>query len=116
MVDGIGWRMMGNFFGNYAPFVPPLASSTSGAWVSYVPIPFQKSCKQQASKCLFGISNEVSKKRLVRQVIFFVEFRRMESHPKTGPPRWARFNLQSVSFNPLSEEPADTTLHRTADP
>lgn len=39
---------MRDFFGNLPPFTPPLAGPTSGAWVSYVPIPFQRSCRIEA--------------------------------------------------------------------
>ncbi len=39
---------MRDFFGNMAPFVPPLATPSTGSWVSYVPIPFRKSCRVEA--------------------------------------------------------------------
>jgi D-arabinan exo alpha-(1,3)/(1,5)-arabinofuranosidase (non-reducing end) len=39
---------MSSFFGNLPPFTPPLAGPTSGAWVSYVPIPFRRSCRIEA--------------------------------------------------------------------
>lgn len=36
---------MEQFFGQSAPFIPPLATPTSGGWISYVPIPFSSYCK-----------------------------------------------------------------------
>ncbi len=39
---------MRDFFGNLAPFVPPLATASTGSWVSCVPIPFRKSCRIEA--------------------------------------------------------------------
>lgn len=33
------------FFGRVDPFIPPLATPTSGGFVSYVPIPFSRYCK-----------------------------------------------------------------------
>jgi hypothetical protein len=39
---------MFNFFGHVEPFVLPLAGPSSGGWVSYVPIPFARSCRIEA--------------------------------------------------------------------
>ncbi|MCU0786381.1 MAG: DUF2961 domain-containing protein, partial [Verrucomicrobia bacterium] len=36
---------MEEFFGKAKPFVPPLATPTSGAWACQVPIPFSRYCK-----------------------------------------------------------------------
>lgn len=41
-------RRMIDFFGHVAPFVPPLAGPSSGGWISYVPIPFTRSCRIEA--------------------------------------------------------------------
>ena len=43
-------QYMRDFFGSGAspPFVPPLNTPTTGSWVAYVPIPFQKSCRVEA--------------------------------------------------------------------
>ncbi len=41
---------MRDFFGNGAlpPFTPPVATPSTGAWISYVPIPYTRSCRIEA--------------------------------------------------------------------
>lgn len=39
---------MRDFFGNLPPFTPPLSTPSTGSWISYVPIPFERSCRIEA--------------------------------------------------------------------
>lgn len=41
---------MKDFFGSgtFPPFVPPLSTHSTGSWVSYIPIPYRRSCRIEA--------------------------------------------------------------------
>lgn len=86
---------MYNFFGHVDPFVPPLAGPSSGGWISYVPIPFNRSCRIEA----------INPQGLTNQFYYHVGYR---TYPP-GAPLPATFQIpptpvQQIALDTLAEQ------------
>lgn len=75
-----------DFFGKTQPFTPPMAMSTSGGWVNYVPIPFSSYCKVLITENNDKYAHRHSSKgEVIPQLYYHVNWRKAPAGVEVEP-------------------------------
>lgn len=104
-----------DFFGHAMPFLPPLATPTSGGWINYVPIPFSSYCKVVVTDHKDRFAHRVNGlKQTIPHLYHHINWRKLPEGIKVEPFSMTlseeRKKLLSDAVKELESKPLQTDM------